>query len=64
VPRTVFGPTCDSLDRLPGEPALPEDAAEGDAVLFHGMGAYSGTTATRFNGFGALTVATVSRLAE
>ena len=64
VPRTVFGPTCDSLDRLPGEPALPEDAAEGDAVLFHGMGAYSGATATRFNGFGALTVATVSRLAE
>jgi ornithine decarboxylase len=62
VPRTVFGPTCDSLDRLPGHPMLPEDTEEGDAVLFRGMGAYSGVTATRFNGFGVLTLATVDRL--
>ncbi|RDC72513.1 type III PLP-dependent enzyme [Rhodovulum sp. 12E13] len=62
VPRTVFGPTCDSLDRLPGHPMLPEDTEEDDAVLFRGMGAYSGVTATRFNGFGALTLATVDRL--
>jgi len=62
APRTVFGPTCDSLDRLPGHPALPEDTKEGDAVLFHGMGAYSGVTATRFNGFGALGLVTVERL--
>ncbi|MEO1678137.1 MAG: type III PLP-dependent enzyme [Pseudomonadota bacterium] len=62
IPVTLFGPTCDSLDRLPGTPALPGDIAEGDAVLFRGLGAYSGVTATRFNGFGALHVTTVRRL--
>ena len=62
-PWTVFGPTCDSLDRLPGAPMLPADIEEGDAVLVHGMGAYSGVTATRFNGFGALRLETVRRLA-
>ncbi len=64
VPRTVFGPTCDSLDRLPGHPLLPADAQDDDAVLFHGMGAYSGVTATRFNGFGALSLVMVNRLSE
>ena len=52
--RAVFGPTCDSVDRLPGEIALPVDIAEGDFVLFQGAGAYSVVTNTRFNGFGAL----------
>ncbi|WP_209424566.1 type III PLP-dependent enzyme [Pararhodobacter sp. SW119] len=52
--RIVFGPTCDSVDRLPGEIALPEDLAEGDYLLVQGMGAYSVPTNTRFNGFGAL----------
>lgn len=58
----VFGPTCDSVDRLPGEVALPGDMAEGDYVLFAGMGAYSTATNTRFNGFGDLTIATVMSL--
>ena len=61
-PRIVFGPTCDSVDRLPGDVALPGDLAEGDYVLFQGMGAYSAATNTRFNGFGALTIATVLAL--
>lgn len=52
--RTVFGPTCDSVDRLPGEVALPADLAEGDYLLIQGMGAYSIPTRTRFNGYGAL----------
>jgi len=60
---TIFGPTCDSLDRLPGEPLLPADIGEGDAVLFFGMGAYSRVTATRFNGFGAVGLETVESLA-
>jgi ornithine decarboxylase len=59
VPRIVFGPTCDSVDRLPGEIALPGDIAEGDYILVHGMGAYSTVTNTRFNGFGELGIATV-----
>lgn len=54
--RVVFGPTCDSVDRLPGEVALPGDIAEGDFILVQGMGAYSTVTNTRFNGFGALAI--------
>ena len=62
-PRPVFGPTCDSVDRLPGELPLPATLREGDYVIFHGAGAYSTVTNTRFNGFGQvshLTVRTVS----
>ncbi len=60
--RTVFGPTCDSVDRLPGEIALPSDIAEGDYLLIEGMGAYSTATNTPFNGFGAVQIATVLSL--
>jgi len=60
--RTVFGPTCDSVDRLPGELMLPADIAEGDYVIFHGMGAYSTVTNTRFNGFGEMEIATALSL--
>lgn len=62
VNRVVFGPTCDSLDRIPGELPLPADLIEGDYILFHGMGAYSTVTNTRFNGFGELGVETVLAL--
>ena len=62
VPRIVFGPTCDSVDRLPGEIGLPADMEEGDYLLFHGMGAYTTATNTRFNGFGDVQLATVMRL--
>ncbi|NNK67839.1 MAG: type III PLP-dependent enzyme, partial [Rhodobacteraceae bacterium] len=61
-PHTVFGPTCDSLDRLPGEIALPSDMVEGDYVIFAGQGAYSSATATRFNGYGRIDQATVQSL--
>ncbi|MFN4099126.1 MAG: type III PLP-dependent enzyme, partial [Pararhodobacter sp.] len=47
--RVVFGPTCDSVDRLPGETPLPSDIEEGDYLLVQGMGAYSVATNTRFN---------------
>ncbi len=60
--RVIFGPTCDSVDRLPGELSLPADIAEGDYVVFHGAGAYSTVTNTRFNGFGAMANATVMAL--
>lgn len=62
VPRIIFGPTCDSVDRLPGDIPLPGDIAEGDFVIVHGMGAYSTVTNSRFNGFGDLGVATVLSL--
>ena len=62
TPRIVFGPTCDSVDRLPGEIPLPSDLAEGDFVVWQGMGSYSTVTNTRFNGFGELQMATVLSL--
>ena len=62
VPRIVFGPTCDSVDRLPGDIDLPEDLTEGDYVIWHGMGSYSVVTNSRFNGFGDLQMATVLAL--
>ena len=61
-PRIIFGPTCDSVDRLPGDIPLPGDIAEGDFVIVHGMGAYSTVTNSRFNGFGDLGIATVLSL--
>ena len=62
APKIAFGPTCDSVDRLPGEVAFPADIAEGDFVVFQGMGAYSTVTNTRFNGFGDLQRCTVLSL--
>jgi ornithine decarboxylase len=62
VPRIIFGPTCDSVDRLPGDIPLPGDLAEGDFVIWQGMGSYSTVTNTRFNGFGELAMATVLNL--
>ncbi len=61
--RIVFGPTCDSLDRLPEEVRLPADAREGDFVLFEGLGAYSTATRTFFNGYGHIDVTTVDQAA-
>lgn len=60
--RVVFGPTCDSVDRLPGEVPLAADMQEGDYVVIQGMGAYSTVTNSRFNGFGELGVVTVLSL--
>ncbi len=62
VGRIVFGPTCDSVDRLPGDVMLPADLAEGDFVVFQGMGAYSSATNTRFNGFGQMEIVTAMSL--
>ncbi len=61
--RTVFGPTCDSLDKLPDGLNLPSDIAEDDYILFSGMGAYVHATCTRFNGYGDIKTVTVSGFA-
>ena len=61
-PREVFGPTCDSLDRLPDGLPLPQDTELGDYVLFPGLGAYSSAMSTQFNGYGLSDVATVIEL--
>ena len=62
IAREIYGPTCDSLDRLPGKYRLPDTLSEGDHVLFEAMGAYSTATTTRFNGFGQTVRANVQAL--
>ena len=51
-PFRFFGPTCDSLDQMPGPFWLPEDVGEGDYVEIGMLGAYGVAMNTRFNGFG------------
>jgi ornithine decarboxylase len=48
---TVFGPTCDSLDQLPGKLSFPNDLQEEDIIVFYDMGAYGSSTTTNFNGY-------------
>ena len=47
-----YGPTCDSMDAMPGPFWLPEDVAEGEYIEVGMMGAYGVAMSTRFNGFG------------
>ncbi len=47
---TVFGPTCDSLDRLPKPLSLAGSIRAGDFVEFGLAGAYSLSNRTAFNG--------------
>jgi ornithine decarboxylase len=62
VHRTVFGPTCDSMDMIPGGLDLPSDMEEGDHLLINGMGAYTIVTCAPFNGYGIADVVTVNAL--
>ncbi|MBT2337100.1 alanine racemase [Variovorax paradoxus] len=47
----VFGPTCDSNDRLAFPYALPTQLQEGDWIEFQHVGAYSESVRCAFNGF-------------
>ncbi|EEF52797.1 ornithine decarboxylase [Ricinus communis] len=47
---TLFGPTCDSVDKIVEEHQLPE-LETNDWLVFPNMGAYSKVCATNFNGF-------------
>lgn len=47
----LFGPTCDSADRMEGPFHLPGDAAEGDWIEVGQLGAYGTALRTAFNGF-------------
>lgn len=49
--RTIFGPTCDPVDKLSTAFPLPKDIQIGDHIEFGFMGAYGSATATEFNGF-------------
>jgi ornithine decarboxylase len=58
-PYKFYGPTCDSIDVMPGPFLLPEDIAEGDYVEIGMLGAYGVAMASRFNGFGDVETVTV-----
>ncbi|MBO6897653.1 MAG: type III PLP-dependent enzyme [Shimia sp.] len=62
APKVVYGPTCDSLDRLPDPVALPAQIGEGDFVMIKAMGAYSSSLSTGFNGYGLQEMVTVATL--
>lgn len=59
-PFRFYGPTCDSLDHMPGPFWLPEDVREGDYVEIGMLGAYGVAMNTRFNGFGDAETAAVA----
>lgn len=61
-PFTVYGPTCDNLDKLPHPFELPGDARAGDYVRIDRVGAYSAALRTGFNGFLPNRFVTVDRL--
>lgn len=56
---TIYGPTCDSTDRLPQPVVLPTDIRVGDYLEFASIGAYSLSGRTDFNGFFSDTVVTI-----
>ena len=49
---SLYGPTCDSSDHLPGPFVLPSSVGEGDYIEIGQIGAYGRVLANRFNGFG------------
>ena len=50
-PFRVFGPTCDSADKLPRPLMLPDGINTGDFILFGAMGAYTVSSRSNFNGY-------------
>jgi ornithine decarboxylase len=49
---SLYGPTCDSSDYLPGPFLLPACVREGDYIEIGQIGAYGRVLANRFNGYG------------
>ena len=58
-PFRFYGPTCDSIDHMPGPFWLPDSIGEGDYIEIGMLGAYGVAMATRFNGFGEMDSAVV-----
>jgi ornithine decarboxylase len=60
MPFTINGPTCDSEDVLPGKVELPLDIRPGDHLEFGGIGAYSLSGRTDFNGYYSDRIVTIT----
>jgi ornithine decarboxylase len=58
-PFRFYGPTCDSIDHMPGPFHLPADVQEGDFIEIGMLGAYGVAMSTGFNGYGEHEVAAV-----
>lgn len=57
---TLYGPTCDAFDVLPGSVELPAEIRVGDYLEFGRIGAYSLAGRTRFNGHHSDRIVTIS----
>jgi ornithine decarboxylase len=57
---SLFGPTCDSADRMGGPFRLPADMREGDWIELGQLGAYGACLRTQFNGFGRVDLVEVA----
>ncbi|KAF5506625.1 Ornithine decarboxylase [Colletotrichum siamense] len=51
VRYSVWGPTCDGIDRITETISFEHELDVGDWLYFEDMGAYTKCSATRFNGF-------------
>ena len=60
----LYGPTCDSIDRMKDPLALPDDVCEGDWIIFRHLGAYGFAMQTKFNGFYSETMVAIETAAE
>jgi ornithine decarboxylase len=58
----LFGPTCDSADRMRGPFRLPADIRESDWAEIGQLGAYGACLRTQFNGFGRIELVEVADL--
>lgn len=52
VPFEMWGPTCDSIDRMKGPFLLPASIREGDYIEIGNIGAYGRAISGSFNGYG------------
>jgi ornithine decarboxylase len=55
----LYGPTCDSIDSMPGPHYAAREVGEGDWLEVGMMGAYSNALRTGFNGFGSAPLAVI-----
>ncbi|KAI5865609.1 pyridoxal-dependent decarboxylase [Durotheca rogersii] len=51
IEYSIWGPTCDGIDRITESIRFPHELDVGDWLYFENMGAYTKCSATRFNGF-------------
>lgn len=59
-PFEFYGPTCDSIDHMPGPFMLPKDTREGDWIVLGRQGAYGYSFQTGFNGFDVSTLVQIT----